>query len=53
MEETKKIDGWKYPRLEELELYQSRRGFSLDMLDQIEVCELVCGISSKDEISSA
>ena len=50
VEETKKIDGWKYPRLEELELFQSRRGLSLDMLDQIEVRELVCGIRSQDKI---
>ena len=50
VEETKKRDGWKYPRLEKLELYQSRRGLSLDMPDRIEVLELLCGINSEDEI---
>ena len=35
--ETKKIDDWKYPKLEELELYQERRGLSLEMLNQVEV----------------
>lgn len=40
----------KYPKLEKLELYQEKRGLSLDMLDKIEVQEIVCGVSSKPEI---
>ena len=50
VEETKKIDGWKYPELEELELYQGRRGLRLEMLNQVGVQELVCGVSSSEEI---
>jgi hypothetical protein len=42
IEDTKKTGGWKYPKLEELELYQRRRGLSLKMLDHIEVREINC-----------
>ena len=48
---TRKLEGWKYPKLEELEKYQANRGLNLSMLDKIEVRELVCGVSSEDEIS--
>ena len=50
IKETKKIDGWKFPRLDELEIYQERRGLSLEMLNQIKVREIICGISSSSEI---
>ena len=42
--------GWKYPKLEDIESYQNNRGLSWDMLDQIEVRELICGVSSEEEI---
>ena len=50
VEDAKRIDSWKYPRLEELEKYQRIRGLNLKMLDRIEVRELVCGVSSASEI---
>ncbi len=50
VEDAKRIDAWKYPRLEELEKYQRIRGLDLKMLDRIEVRELVCGVSSASEI---
>ena len=50
VEDTKRIDAWKYPKLEELEKYQRFRGLSLKMLERIEVRELVCGVSSASEI---
>ena len=50
MEDTKRTDSWKYPKLEELEKYQRYRGLNLEMLDRIEVRELVCGVSSVTEI---
>ena len=50
LEDTKRIDAWKYPKLEELEKYQRIRGLDLKMLDRIEVRELVCGVSSASEI---
>ena len=49
--DTRKLEGWKYPKLAELEKYQVYRGLNLSMLNKIEVRELVCGVSSEDEIS--
>jgi len=50
VESTRHGDGWKYPRVEDLSDYQDNRGLNLEMLQQIEVRELVCGVSSRDEI---
>ena len=50
VEDTKRIDAWKYPKLEELEKYQKFRGLNLSMLERIETRELVCGVSSVSEI---
>ena len=49
--DMRKPEGWKFPKLEELEKYQANRGLNLSMLNEIEVRELVCGVSSEDEIS--
>ena len=48
----KKPEGWKYPKLEDLKIYQSNRGLNLGMLKEIEVRELVCGVSSEEEITA-
>ena len=48
---TRKLEGWKFPKLEELEKYQANIGLNLGMLNEIEVRELVCGVSSEEEIS--
>ena len=37
VEDSKKIDGWKYPRLEDLEFYHANRGLNLEILKQVEV----------------
>ena len=50
VEDTKRTDAWKYPKLEELEKYQKFRGLNLDMLERVETRELVCGVSSVSEI---
>ena len=50
VEDTKRIDSWKYPKLEELEKYQRIRELSLKVFDRIKVRELVCGVSSVSEI---
>ena len=50
VEDTKRSDAWKYPKLEELEKYQKFRGLNLSMLERIETRELVCGVSSVSEI---
>ena len=41
--DTRKPEGWKYPKVEDLEYYQSNRGLNLGMIKEIEVRELVCG----------
>ena len=50
VEDTKRIDSWKYHKLEELEKYQRIRELSLKVFDRIKVRELVCGVSSVSEI---
>lgn len=50
VEEVKKKDGSKYPKLEDLQDYQLHRGLSLEMMEKVEVKELVCGVSSEEEI---
>ena len=50
--DVKKPEGWKYPKLKELEGYQSNRGLNLGMLKEIEVKELVCGVSSDEDIAA-
>ena len=49
VKDLKGVEGWKYPKLEDLELYQSERGLNLRMLDRIEVRELVCRVSSDQD----
>ena len=49
--DTRKPEGWKFPKLEDLEKYQANQGLNLGMLDKIEVRELVCAVSSEDEIA--
>ena len=50
--DTSKPEGLKYPKLKDLENYQSKRGLNLGMLKEIEVRKLVCGVSSEDEIAA-
>ena len=39
-----------YKKLEDLKMYQSNRGLNLGMREEIEVRELICGVSSEEEI---
>ena len=50
VEESLQVGGWKYPKLDDLRSYQHNRGLSLRMLEQMDVRELVCGVSSRTEI---
>jgi len=50
VEDAKGVEGWRYPKLDDLKLYQAERGLNLKMLDRIEVRELVCWVSSDQEI---
>ena len=43
-------EGWKFPKVEDLRSFQSHRGLSWKMKDEVEVRELVCGVSSEPEI---
>ena len=48
--DTEGPSGWKYPRLEELRSYQVNRGLTFSVLEEVEVREIICGISTQDEI---
>ena len=42
--------GWKYPKLEELRKFQQKRGLTYSILEDVEVREIICGVSSTEEI---
>ena len=48
--DTEGPTGWKYPRLEDLRYYQTNRGLTFSVLEEVEVREIICGISTQDEI---
>ena len=50
--DTEGSTGWKYPRLEELRFYQANRGLTFSVLEEVEVREIICGISTQDEIEN-
>jgi len=45
-----KSEGWMFPRIEDLRSFQNHRGLSWKMKEEVEVRELVCGVSSDQEI---
>ena len=49
-EDVRNSEGWMYPKLDDLMSFQSHRGLSWSMTQEIEVRELICGISSEGEI---
>ena len=49
-EDVRNSEGWMYPKLDDLLSFQSHRGLSWSMTQEIEVRELICGISSEGEI---
>ena len=48
--ETEGSAGWKYPKLKELRSYQENRGLTFSVLEEVEVREIICGVSTQDEI---
>ena len=48
--DTEGPTGWKYPKLQELRRFQKKQGLSYSVLDEVEVREIICGISSAEEI---
>ena len=52
-EDTKCNDGWKYPGVKELEEYQRNRSLSYKVQDEVEVREIICGISTEEDCKIA
>ena len=48
--EIKGSTGWMYPKLQELRRFQQKRGLTYSVLEDVEVREVICGISSTEEI---
>ena len=48
--ETKGSTGWKYPKLQELRRFQQKQGVTYSVLEDVEVREVICGISLTEEI---
>ena len=48
--ETKGSTGWKYPKIQELRSFQQKRGLTYSVLEDVQVNEVICGISSNEEI---
>ena len=48
--ETEGSAGWKYPKPKELRSYQENRGLTFSVLDEVEVREIICRVSTQDEI---
>jgi hypothetical protein len=49
-DDISKSEGWMFPRIEDLQGFQDHRGLSWKMKEEVEVRELVCGVSSDQEI---
>ena len=45
-----RCDDWKYPHREQIEFIQHNRGLTLDILEQVEVREIVAGVTSESEL---
>ena len=41
---------WKYPKLQELRRFQEKQGLTYSVLDDVEVLEIICGVSTTEEI---
>ena len=48
--DTEGPTGWKYPKLQELRRFQEKRGLTYSALNDVEVCEIICGVSTTQEI---
>ena len=49
-DDISKSEGWMFPKLEDLQSFQDHRGLSWRMKEEVEVRELICGVSSDQEI---
>ena len=48
--ETEGPAGWKYPSLKSLREYQDNKGLTFSVLREVEVGEIICGVSTQEEI---
>ena len=48
--DTEGPTGWKYPKLQELRKFQVKRGLTYSELEDVEVCEVICGVSTTEDI---
>ena len=48
--DTEGSTGWKYPKLQELRKFQQKQGLTYSILEDVEVKEIICGISSTKKI---
>ena len=47
-----RMDNWRYPPREEITLHRRNRGLSKFMLEDVEVMELVTGVTKPEEIKT-
>ena len=48
--DTEGPTGWKYPKLQELRKFQEKRGLTYSVLEDVEIREVICGVSTTEEI---
>ena len=48
--ETEGPAGWKYPNLKNLKECQENKGLTFSVLEEVEVREIICGVSTHEEI---
>ena len=48
--ETEGPAGWKYPSLRNLKEYQENKGLTFSVLEEVEVREIICGVSTQEDI---
>ena len=48
--ETEGLTEWKYPKLQDLKRFQERRGLNYPVINEVEVREIICGISTSEEM---
>ena len=48
--DTEGHTGWKYPKIEELRKFQQKQGLTYSVLEDVEVQEIICGVSPNEDI---
>ena len=50
--DTEGPTGWKYPKFQELRKFQDKQGLTYSLLEDVEVCEVICGVLTTEEIKN-